>query len=288
MSAIRPQPRRSLANLPFLLFHVAALGAFFFGLHWRLIVLALASYYLRMFFVTAGYHRYFSHRGFKTGRVFQFVLAFMAQTSAQKGALWWASHHRAHHAYSDTERDVHSPVRRGFWWAHVGWILSPDYEATDDKRIKDYARYPELVFLNRHSMLPPTLYALAMLAIGGWSWLFWGFFLSTVLLFHGTFVINSLAHVVGRRRFPTRDESRNSLALALVTMGEGWHNNHHWFPIAARQGFYFWEIDLTYYALKALSWVGVVSELRGPPPQILEEGRASGRRDRPIVAPMPG
>ena len=277
-----------LSAAPFALVHLAAGLAFLVPFRWQLVALALASYYLRMFFVTAGYHRYFAHRTFKTSRPFQFVLAFMAQTSAQKGVLWWASHHRRHHAFADTDDDVHSPIRQGFWWAHVGWILSPRYEATDDKRIKDFSRFPELVFLNRFPMLPAVGYAAAILAIWGWSGLVWGFFVSTVLLFHGTFVINSLAHVIGRRRFPTPDTSKNSLALALVAMGEGWHNNHHYFQTSTRQGFYWWQLDLTWYGLKALGWLHVVHDLREPPPGVLEEGRRGiERAPAPAASPLP-
>ncbi|MGC4113871.1 MAG: acyl-CoA desaturase [Myxococcales bacterium] len=286
-----PEMRTALKNrgstIPFFLVHAAALAALFFPLRWEMVALAVGSYYLRMFGVTAGYHRYFAHRSYKTSRPFQFVLAFLAQTSAQKGVLWWAGHHRAHHAYSDTEQDVHSPVRRGFWWAHVGWILSRDYDHTDFDRIKDFARYPELRFLNRFKLLPAVLYAGAILAIWGWEGLFWGFFVSTVALFHGTFFINSLAHVFGRRRFPTEDTSRNGLLLALIANGEGWHNNHHYFQTSARQGFYWWEIDTTYYVLRALAALRIVRDLREPPAKVLELGRHRVRRRATALAFAP-
>ncbi|HEY3445617.1 MAG TPA: acyl-CoA desaturase [Myxococcales bacterium] len=271
----------------FALVHLVAVAALFTPLTWPLAALTLGSYYLRMFAVTAGYHRYFAHRSYKTGRVFQFLLAFLAQTSAQKGVLWWSGHHRAHHAYSDTERDIHSPVRRGFWWAHVGWILSTRYDETDFDRIKDFAKYPELRFLNRWPLLPAVIYAAAILALFGWSVLLWGFFVSTVLLFHGTFSINSLAHVLGKRRFPTSDTSRNGLLLSLVANGEGWHNNHHYFPTSARQGFYWWEIDATYYVLRGLAALRLVRDLREPPAKVLEEGRRQARRRASALAFLP-
>jgi stearoyl-CoA desaturase (delta-9 desaturase) len=217
--------------------------------------------------VTAGYHRYFAHRSFHTSRLFQFVLAFGAQTSAQKGALWWAAHHRRHHRYADTERDLHSP-QRGFWWSHVGWILCDRYGPTDFDAIPDFARYPELRYLNRHDWIPPWALGAACFVIGGWSGLIIGFFCSTVLLWHTTFSINSLAHVIGRRRYDTNDTSGNSFALAAMTGGEGWHNNHHRFPTAARQGFRWWEIDTTYYILRALSWARIVRDLRQPPASV--------------------
>ena len=181
----------------------------------------MVAYVVRMFGITAGYHRYFAHRAYRTSRPFQFALAVIGGTSAQKGALWWAAHHRDHHRDSDGPDDVHSPVQRGFWWSHVGWFLSTRYNATRLDRIKDLARYPELRFLDRHHAIPPALLALGLFLAGGWPWLLWGFFVSTTLLWHGTFVINSLAHVMGRQRYQTGDESRNSFPLALITLGEG-------------------------------------------------------------------
>ncbi|MEO0323221.1 MAG: acyl-CoA desaturase [Myxococcota bacterium] len=266
--------------VPFLVCHLVVLGAFFTGVTWQAVALCAVLYFVRMFGVTAGYHRYFAHRSFKTSRVFQFVLAFIATSSAQKGALWWAAHHRRHHKYSDQEGDVHSPVREGFLWSHMGWLFVDGSEETDLARIRDFAKYPELRFLNRFQLLPPTLLALACLAIAGLPGLFIGFFLSTVLLWHGTFLINSLAHVVGSRRFETKDESRNNLWLALITLGEGWHNNHHRHQASCRQGFYWWEIDVTYYVLFLLSKVRIVWDLRAVPEKVLEEGRQADRERR--------
>jgi stearoyl-CoA desaturase (Delta-9 desaturase) len=255
--------------LPFASVHLACLAAFFVRFRWSDVVLCLGLYYGRMFFVTAGYHRYFSHRSFKTSRAFQFVLAYLAMTSSQKGILWWAAHHRQHHRYSDQEEDIHSPLRDGFWWSHMGWILSDVYNATDFGSIRDLSKYPELRWLNRHFLVPPVSLAVGIFLLGGWSALIWGFFVSTVLLWHGSFIVNSLAHVFGRRRYATTDTSRNSLLIALVTMGEGWHNNHHHYMSSARQGFFWWEIDGTYYLLKALSWLGIVWDLRSPPTNVL-------------------
>jgi stearoyl-CoA desaturase (delta-9 desaturase) len=220
-----------------------------------------------MFFVTAGYHRYFSHRSYRLGRVAQFVMAFGGTTAAQKGPLWWAAHHRQHHRASDTVDDVHSPIR-GFWWSHVGWILCDRTGPTDFDRIRDFAKYPEIRFINKYDWIGPWALGIASFLIGGWSGLLVGFFGSTVLLWHATFTINSLAHVFGRRRYHTKDTSRNSLALALLTGGEGWHNNHHHYMASARQGFYWWEVDVVYYMLRALSWVGIVKDLRTPPREV--------------------
>jgi stearoyl-CoA desaturase (delta-9 desaturase) len=259
-------------SIPFFAMHLVPFLAFFTGVRVIDWVVCIALYYVRMFFITGGYHRYFAHRSYNTSRFFQFVLAFGGGTSAQKGALWWAAHHRHHHRYSDTEKDIHSPLK-GFWWSHVGWILVKRYDDTDYEAIKDLAKYPELVWLNKYHYVPPILLGVAVFLAGGWSMLLIGFFLSTVILYHGTFFINSLSHVFGRRRYVTKDTSRNSMLLALVTLGEGWHNNHHYYQAAARQGFFWWEIDGSYYVLKVLSWLRIVSDLRQPPKTILHRNR---------------
>ena len=261
------------ASVPFLLVHLLPLLVVFTGISTTAIVLFCVTYFGRMFLITAGYHRYFSHRSYRMGRIPQFLMAFGAETSAQKGVLWWAAHHRNHHQFSDTERDVHSP-RKGFWWSHVGWILCDRYKSYDPERIRDFGRFPELVFIDRHDWIAPWALGLACFAIGGWSGLVVGFFASTVLLWHTTFLVNSAAHVFGRRRYDTSDTSRNSLIIALLTGGEGWHNNHHHYQASARQGFFWWEIDTTYYGLKVLSWLGIVKDLRRPPERVRRPDRA--------------
>jgi stearoyl-CoA desaturase (Delta-9 desaturase) len=258
--------------------HVAAVvGVIVCGFSWAGVALALGSYFIRMFVVTAAYHRYFSHRAFKTSRWFQFVMAVSAQTAAQRGVIWWASHHRWHHKYSDTPKDVHSARLRGFWYSHIGWIMGPQWERTDRTMVSDLAKFPELRALDRQGLniLPTVLLALAFLWLGGGYGLLWGYFVSTVLLWHGSFAINSLAHLWGKRRYATTDDSRNNLFLALLTTGEGWHNNHHHYPASARQGFFWWEIDPTWYGLRMLSWLGLVRGLRTPPDRVLVSDRAS-------------
>jgi stearoyl-CoA desaturase (delta-9 desaturase) len=290
MSASRDPDRIDwLASSPFIAIHLVA-----FATPWLapptagLIGLAAALYLARMFGITAGYHRYFAHRAYRTGRVFQFVLAFLGGTSAQKGALWWAAHHRDHHRESDGPGDIHSPVQRGFWWSHVGWFLSTRYNATRSERIRDLAPYPELRFLDRHHAIPPFLLGLGLFLAGGWPALLWGFFVSTTVLWHGTFLINSLAHVMGSRRYQTGDESRNNFLLALLTLGEGWHNNHHFYPTTANQGWFWWELDLSWLVLRGLRRVGAVRDLRSPPERIrlahlTSPGRAGTRA--PQAAP---
>jgi len=259
-----------LKATPFFAVHLAAVaGIFWFGWSWSGALLAVALYYVRMFGVTGAYHRYFSHRTYRTSRVFQFLLALLAMTSVQKGVLWWASHHRTHHRYSDQPNDVHSVLLDGFWWSHVGWIVSNKYDETDLSKVKDLARFPELRFLDRFHVLVPIAYATSLYLLGGTWALFWGFFVSTTLLWHGTFTINSLTHVFGSQRYKTTDNSRNHWLLALITMGEGWHNNHHYYQRSVNQGFFWWEFDPTYYVLRVLSWVGLVWDLHTPPPHVL-------------------
>jgi stearoyl-CoA desaturase (delta-9 desaturase) len=272
--------------IPFATIHLLALGAFFTGVTRSAAICCAVLYVVRMFGVTGVYHRYFSHRTYKTSRVFQFVLALLAQTSAQKGALWWAAHHRNHHLYSDQPQDIHSPVQSGFFHSHIAWIFSDESAATDYSRIPDLARYPELRFLNKYHLLPPIALGAAIFFTLGAAGLFFGFFVSTVLLWHGTFTINSLSHVIGKRRYVTSDDSRNNWLLAIITMGEGWHNNHHRFSSSTRQGFYWYEYDFTYYILKLLSWFGLVWQLRPVPEAILEEGRNNELALRGRLAPV--
>ncbi|MFT3776619.1 MAG: acyl-CoA desaturase [Minicystis sp.] len=253
-------------SIPFILIHLSAVvGVVLLGWSWKGLALAVALYYVRMFGVTAGYHRYFSHRSFRTGRVMQFVFALLATSSAQKGVLWWAAHHRVHHKLSDKPGDVHSVLQDGFWWSHVGWIMSDRYEATEHDKVRDLEKFPELVWLDRWHLVPPTVLGVSLFLVGGWYAVVWGLLVSTVLLWHGTFTINSLTHVFGKRRYATTDNSRNSLILALVTMGEGWHNNHHYYQRSVRQGFYWWEIDMTFYVLKVMQALGLVWDLHAPP-----------------------
>ena len=278
-----------LRSLPFLAAHLACLAVFFVGFRWSYLITCLAIYYVRLFFVSAGYHRYFSHRAYRTSRAFQFALAVLSQSTAQKSVLWWASKHRHHHLHSDTETDVHSPRHQGFVYSHLGWIFSRKNDVADLVKVADFARYPELMWLHKHELVPPVVLALLSVLIAGWSGLVVGFFWSTVLVYHATFCINSLAHVRGRRRYVTGDDSRNNWLLALVTMGEGWHNNHHAYQTSVRQGFRWWEIDATFYLLKALSWTGLVWDLKTPPAAVrLNEYRLGSRVIERAAAQLAG
>ena len=267
-----------LRAVPFLLMHVACIAVIWVGVSPVAIAVAVALYAIRMFALTGFYHRYFSHRAFRTSRAVQFVFAVIGASCVQRGPLWWAAHHRHHHRHADTALDPHSPGVHGFLWSHAGWFLTQGAFRTELSRVPDLRVYPELRWLDRYDVAVPVLLAVALFALGAllhavapslgtdaWQMLVWGFFVSTVVLFHATVTINSLAHRFGRRRFATRDDSRNNLWLALITFGEGWHNNHHFYPGAARQGFRWWEIDLTWYGLRLLSAMGLVWDLKPVP-----------------------
>src|SRR5436853_2043251 len=278
---VEGQGRLSFKTIPFFLMHLACIASFFVDFSLTAVLLCVAMYAIRMFGLTAGFHRYFAHRAYKTSRAVQFLLAVLGTAALQKGPLWWAAHHRRHHKYTDQEGDLHSPVKDGFWWSHLGWVISRKYEPTDWNAIKDFSRFPELRWLNSNHWIPGVAVAVlcffggVLFGASGWSWLVWGFFVSTVLLYHGTFTVNSLAHMWGSRRYPTTDDSRNNFWIALWTGGEGWHNNHHHYMASVKQGFFWWEIDFSYYALRVMSWFRLVWDLRLPPKHLLTAARSS-------------
>jgi stearoyl-CoA desaturase (delta-9 desaturase) len=264
--------------LPFVLVHLSCIAAIWSGVTWQAIAICAGLYWLRMFAIGAGYHRYFSHRAYSTSRIFQFILALLAQSTAQKSVLWWAAKHRHHHLHSDTEQDVHSPRHKGFLYSHVGWIFAQKHDKADFVKVADLARYPELMLLHKYELLPAIAVGILCFLAAGWSGLVVGFFWSTVLVYHATFCVNSLAHVHGSKRYVTGDDSRNNWLLALFTMGEGWHNNHHAYQSSARQGFKWWEVDATYYCLRAMSWLGIIWDLKTPSAQVLRNEQRLGSR----------
>jgi stearoyl-CoA desaturase (Delta-9 desaturase) len=266
------------STIPFLIVHLACFAAIWTGVTAEAVGLAIGLYWLRIFAIGAGYHRYFSHRAYETSRVFQFILAAFAQSTSQKSVLWWAANHRDHHLHSDTELDVHSPRHMGFIYSHVGWIFSRGQETMNFNRIADFAKFPELMWLHRYEQAPSFALAVICFAIAGWPGLIVGFFWSTVAVYHGTFSINSLAHLVGKRRYITGDDSRNNWLLAIITMGEGWHNNHHAFQSSARQGFRWWEYDPTFYLLTLLERLGLVWNLKRPTAEVMQNQHRLGSR----------
>jgi len=272
--------------VPFFLIHAACLLVFFVGFSWIALAVAFFLYLFRGMGITGGFHRYFSHRSYKTSRIFQFVIAWVGTSALQKGPLWWAAHHRHHHKHSDQEHDIHSPGLKGLFFSHIGWILCTKYNPTNEKLVRDWLKYPELVWINKFFWVPPLILAVLLylgghlagvyypqLNTNGPQMLIWGFFISTMTLSHATYCINSLTHLIGRRRFKTTDDSRNSFILAIPTFGEGWHNNHHNYPKAESQGYYWWEFDITHYFLTMLSWVGLVWGIHRAPASIYEKAR---------------
>ena len=284
-SDANPEKIECLRVLPFIVLHLACFAVFWVEFSAVAVSVAVLLYLLRMFAITGFYHRYFSHKAFKTSRPVQFIFAFLAASAAQRGPLWWASHHRHHHAHSDHPEDPHSPKQHGFFWSHLSWFLANKNFRLKKERIKDWLQYPELKLLDRFDVVAPLALALGLFGLGAWlenaaphlqtnglQLFIWGFVISTVLLYHMTFTVNSLAHVWGKRRFLTNDDSRNNPVIALFTLG---HNNHHHFPSSARQGFYWWEIDLTYYGLKILAALGLIWDLRKVPVEVLSQKRTS-------------
>jgi stearoyl-CoA desaturase (Delta-9 desaturase) len=268
-------------SLPFLVMHAGCFLAVFTGWSPVAVGVCLFTFWVRMFGITGVYHRYFAHASYKTSRPFQLILAWVACASMQKGPLWWASHHRHHHAHSDEPDDIHSPVHRGFFWSHMGWIMCTKYEPTRWELIRQFSHYPELLWMNRNHMVPGLSLAAGSYGLGWWlaqaapglgtngpQMFLWAFLISTVAGYHATFTINSLSHVYGTQRYDTGDQSRNNWLLALLTLGEGWHNNHHYYPSSVAMGFRWWEIDITLYILKTLAALGLIWDLKLPPKRI--------------------
>ncbi|MCE0724834.1 MULTISPECIES: acyl-CoA desaturase [Legionella] len=262
----------------FILVHLCCFAVFWVGWSFTAVFTAIFLFYLRMFAITGFYHRYFSHKTFKMNRFWQFIFAVLGNSAAQRGPLWWAGHHRLHHRYTEEQQDPHSPIQHGFLWSHVGWIFYSDNFKTDYKSVRDFAKYPELLWLNRYDNIVPICLILILFAVGtlleayypdlhtsGMQLVIWGFFISTVALFHATFSINSVSHLWGTQTFQTEDKSRNNFLLALLTMGEGWHNNHHYYPRSTSQGFRWWQIDITYYLLCGLEKIKVIYEINKVP-----------------------
>jgi stearoyl-CoA desaturase (Delta-9 desaturase) len=289
--------------------HLMCLGIFFVPVTAELLWAAVIGFFVRMFFIEAGAHRYFAHRAFRTSRVFQAVLGLGVAASGQRGPIWWAGHHRKHHRLSDRPGDPHSPitaagVRGRFWHAHLGWLVQQDNLDTDLDATKDLARFPELVFINKTHMLWPIVLLVVTVLLGaytsffgqveggglGWSAAVWAFFVPTVLSLHAIFAINSLTHGgrLGRwhrRRFATHDYTTNAWWLAIPTMGAAWHNNHHRYMNAARAGFYRWELDLSYVMLRLLAQVRLVWDLHEVPSAVIEEGHTLESQPMPLGEP---
>ena len=246
-------------------FHVLALVALWF-FSWQNLAVALVLHWMAVGFgISLGYHRLHTHRGFKTSKTFEYFLAICGTLTLEGGPIFWVATHRKHHQLSDQDGDPHSP-REGGFWAHMGWILFGDTHHNNTELMGRYA--PDLNrdrfyrWLNSYHWVPLTTLGLILLATGGWSMVLWGIFLRVVVGLHGTWLVNSATHMWGTRRFETRDDSRNSWWVALLTFGEGWHNNHHAHPVSARHGLAWYEFDISWITLKFFNAIGVVSDLK--------------------------
>lgn len=250
---------------------IAILAPFWIEITQEGIFILFVLYLINTFGITVGYHRYFSHKSFTTSRLFQFILALLAQSATQNGVLWWAEKHRLHHRYSDTKDDVHSPVTQGFFYGHCGWLFILANAEKKYTLVKDLERFPELRWLDKYDQLPTIILGIIILMTSGWSGFVIGFCLSRVICWHGAFTVNSIAHLYGSQRYMTGDNSRNCFWLSLFTYGDSWHNNHHHYASSANHGFFWWEIDIGYYLLVILSWLGIVWDLKKPPPHLLTQ-----------------
>jgi stearoyl-CoA desaturase (delta-9 desaturase) len=265
----------------FWLVQASALLVFFVDFSWPLLALWAVSHFVRAMGLTLAFHRYYAHRAFQMNRVARVVWTFIGTAAMQKGPLWWAGHHVNHHRFADREGDPHSPMVSGVYYAHIGWFLNDakhDRVEGNNPVIRDFSKVPEIAFLDRYYFIPPLALAVAMFLIGGWSWLVWGFCLPTMTLAHATFAINTVNHMFGSRRFDTIDESRNNALTAFFAVGEGWHNNHHRYQRAARNGFYWWEFDPTWYAIRAMQAVGLAWNVQPVPARIYAEAKATRAR----------
>ena len=280
-----------LRCMPYWLVYLGALLPFWVGWSKEALIVCFLSYMARMFAITGFYHRYFSHKTFKTSRITQFLFALLGASAGQRGPLWWAAHHRRHHKTADKPSDPHSPVQHTFLWSHLLWFVSYKNFPTIKKNVPDLSRYPELRFLDRYDLLVPVIYGAALFIAGtffqnphgnsmhnGILFLVWGFFVSTFFLHQSTFLVNSLAHLYGKKAFKTKDNSRNNLFVALLTLGEGWHNNHHFYPSSSRQGFLWWQVDITYYLLLLMEKMGLIWQLSPVPVRIKQQARGQRRR----------
>lgn len=284
VTAAQKQARAVLVGMA--IFHLGCFGVIWTGVSPAALTVALALYVVRGFGVTAGYHRLLAHRSFSTGRPVQFLLALAGSLATQGGPLWWVAHHRSHHRYTETEKDIHSPRTQGFWRSHIGWMLSAESFRENGANARDLYRVPELKFLQQHYAWIVLGQGVAIYGLGeglaalgvqtsGAQMLVWAYFIATVALWHATFMVNSVCHLWGSRPFDAEDTSTNNWLVALLALGEGWHNNHHKFAYSARHGLEWWQFDLTWLLLRGMEKLGLVSELRLPRPRMLERAKAA-------------
>lgn len=271
--------------MPFVLLHLSLLFGLCIPYTKAGLLLCLGSYCIRMFAIGGFYHRYFAHKTFKTSKTIEILFALIGTAAAQRGPIWWAAHHRGHHMFSDTPRDEHSPGQQGFMRSHILWFMSNKNFHTRYQFVKDLTKKKHLNYIDRFDGVIPLCY-LGLLALFGYicqhatsihltpfSAMYWGFSVSTVLLLHATFSINSIGHIFGKRPYKTGDKSCNNWLLALLTLGEGWHNNHHYWPASARQGFHWRQIDVSYYGLLLMKALRLIKDVRNVPQSKINENK---------------
>ena len=254
------------ANVIFIIVaHIAAVAALFFW-SWPAVITGFVLFYVAgSFGIGMGYHRLLTHRGYKVPRLVEYFLATCGTLSLEGGPIQWVVTHRIHHAHADRPGDPHTP-RDGGWWAHMGWILWGTAQNHDAATIAHYA--PDLVkdryyrWLNNYYYVPLLIVGIGLFIFGGWGVVLWGVFLRTTVALHATWLVNSATHLWGEQRFKTDDDSRNSWWVALLTFGEGWHNNHHAHPTSARHGLHWYEIDLNWLGIRALQLLGLAHSIK--------------------------
>jgi fatty-acid desaturase len=246
------------------IFHLFSVAAFFF-FSWKALAAAVVlTWVAGSLGIGIGYHRLLTHRGFKTPKWFEYFLVLCGTLALQGGAINWVVTHRIHHAFTERAGDPHSP-RQGWWWSHVGWILQGTAQQHPSKVMRRYApdlmNDPVHVWLNRLYFVPLIISGIALLAWGGLPALMWGVFFRVTFAHHSTWLVNSATHLWGTRRFETSDDSTNNWWVALLTFGEGWHNNHHAYSRAARHGLAWYELDLNWVAIRSLQFIGLAKEV---------------------------
>jgi stearoyl-CoA desaturase (delta-9 desaturase) len=258
-------------------FHIACFAFIYTGVSFVAVMTAFAMYVIRGIGVTGGYHRLLAHRAFKTSRFVQFLFALAGSLAVQGGPIWWVSHHRSHHRDTDTDEDIHSPVTRGMWKAHMGWMITDEAFNENGANSRDLHKFAELKFLQRYYVWLVVLEMIGLFGFGSiWAWVFpesgtsglqmlvWGFFISTVFTWHVTFMVNSVCHRYGSQPYDTKDASTNNVFVGVLGFGEGWHNNHHYYPNSARHGLRWWQLDTTWWLIRLLQVLGIVSEPKLP------------------------
>jgi stearoyl-CoA desaturase (delta-9 desaturase) len=247
-----------------ILFHLGAVAALFV-FSWKAFAVAVFLYWMTVGLgISLGYHRLHTHRSYKTPKLLEYFFAVCGASTLEGGPIFWVATHRIHHQKSDHEGDPHSP-RDGAWWSHVGWILLGEAKHNNTRLLSKYApdlaKDPFYVWLNNYHWVPVLVLAVILYATGGIPFVLWGICMRIVVGLHATWLVNSATHMWGSRRFDTHDDSKNNWWVALLTFGEGWHNNHHAHPTSARHGLAWYEVDISWISLKVMKFLGIAKSV---------------------------